>query len=66
MKFLYFSLFAEKELVLEIHRLKHKNGVVKKKGKSADPVQGFIRSLEEERDYWKGEVDVLNKLLKSR
>ena len=44
--------------MLEIDRLKyHKNGV-KRRGKSPNRMDQFIRGLEEERDYWKSEVDV--------
>lgn len=39
------------------------NGVVKKKGKGANPVDAFMKTLEEDRDYWKGEVDVLNRVI---
>ena len=53
----YILLFSEKELVLEIDRLKyHKNGI--KKCKGPNKMETFIKGLEEERDYWKGEVDV--------
>ncbi len=52
--------------MLEIDRLKHKNGIVKKRGKSPDRMQIFIKGIEEERDYWKGEVEVLQKLLRSK
>ena len=58
--------FAERDLVLEIDRLKHKNGFHKKRGKSPDRLTQFLRGVEEERDYWKGEVEVLQKLLRSR
>ncbi|XP_064637968.1 testis-specific gene 10 protein-like isoform X2 [Lineus longissimus] len=53
----------ERELVMEIERLKTRNGV-KKRAKSPNRMDSFIKSLEDERDYWKGEVDVLQKLLK--
>ena len=59
-------LFSERELVLEIDRLKHKNGVVKRRGKSPNRVDAFIRGLEEERNYWKAEVDTLQKMLRVR
>lgn len=61
---------AERELVLEIDHLRHgsKNGPSNKRGgKSAvaatSAMDGFIKSLEEERDYWKSEVDVLQTML---
>ena len=57
---------TERELVLEIDRLKHRNGLVKKRSKSPNRIEAFMKGLEEERDYWKGEVEVLQKLMRSR
>ncbi|KAK2148603.1 hypothetical protein LSH36_489g00052 [Paralvinella palmiformis] len=56
----------EKDMVLEIDCLKHRNGVVRKHGKATNRMDQLIRSLEEERDYWKSEVEVLQRLMKSR
>ncbi|XP_013412187.1 centrosomal protein of 135 kDa-like, partial [Lingula anatina] len=56
----------ERELVLEIERLKKKNGLVKKRGKSPNRLDAFIRGLEEERDYYKGEVDTLQKMMQQQ
>ena len=60
-----FVVFSERELVLELDRAKysHRNGLVKKKTKGPNPTEKFIKGLEEERDYWKSEVDTLQKLL---
>ncbi|KAL8621049.1 hypothetical protein ACOMHN_040574 [Nucella lapillus] len=52
----------EKELVLEIERLKRKNGPVAKKGKIPSKLDAFIRTLEEERDYYKQQTDRLQRL----
>ena len=51
--------------MLELDRAKysHRNGLVKKKTKGPNPTEKFIKGLEEERDYWKSEVDTLQKLL---
>ena len=57
---------AEKDMVLEIDCLKHRNGVVRKHGKMPNRMDQLVRSLEEERNYWKSEVEVLQKLMKSR
>lgn len=54
-----FLTYSERELVLEIDRLKHKNGMVKRKGKTPDQVAAFIKGLEQDRDYWKKEVETL-------
>ena len=47
--------------MLEIDRLKHsgsKNGVRQRRGKSANHMDALLKRLEEDRDYWKGEVEV--------
>jgi len=57
---------AEKDLVLEIDRLRHhgKNGKWPKSQSGA--VGTFIKDLEDERDYWKSQVGDLQQLLRSR
>lgn len=59
---------VEKELVLEIERLKRKNGpattVNGKKGKSASKLDAFIRSIEEERNYYKDQTEALQKMVR--
>lgn len=62
------DLITERDLVLEIDRLKCKNGVTRGKRGSKTPThtEMFIKGLEEERDYWKGEVSVLQKLMKNK
>ncbi len=59
--------FAERDLVLELDRAKcsHRNGMVKKKPKGPSATEKLIKGIEEERDYWKGEVETLQKLLKT-
>ena len=61
-------LFSEKELVLEIDRLKHRTscGTKKKSAKTPNRVEALLKSVEQERDYWKGEVDILQKISSSR
>ncbi|XP_071786802.1 centrosomal protein of 135 kDa-like isoform X1 [Asterias amurensis] len=54
----------ERELVLELERIRNKAGG-KTKTKSPSKMDTYLKTLEEERDYYKGETDVLNKLLKS-
>ena len=54
----------ERDLVLEIDRLKHRRSATKKAGKIG-PKEQLIRGLEQERDYWKSEVDVLQSLMKT-
>ncbi|GFS26865.1 centrosomal protein of 135 kDa-like [Elysia marginata] len=53
----------EKELVLEIERLKKKNGPTKKT-KIPSKLDIFIRSIEEDRDYYRAQADDLQALLK--
>lgn len=56
----------EKELVLEIEKLKRKNGpsVGGKKTKTPSKLDAFIRSLEEERNYYRDQSDALQKMLR--
>ncbi|XP_071126603.1 centrosomal protein of 135 kDa-like isoform X3 [Mytilus edulis] len=55
----------EKELVLEIERLKKKNGpALTKKGKTSSKLDAFIRSIEEERNYYRDQADALQKMLR--
>lgn len=56
---------TEKELVLEIERLKRKNGPgMTKKGKTPSKLDAFIRSVEEERNYYRDQADALQKMLR--
>lgn len=62
---------AEKDLVLEIDRLRHhaKNGTVqhgKRPKVQTGAVDMFISDLEDERDYWKRQVGELQQLLRSK
>ncbi|OWF52870.1 centrosomal protein of 135 kDa-like isoform X1 [Mizuhopecten yessoensis] len=56
----------EKELVLEIEKLKRKNGpgVGGKKTKTPSKLDAFIRSIEEERNYYRDQSDALQKMLR--
>ncbi|XP_055958999.1 testis-specific gene 10 protein isoform X2 [Patella vulgata] len=54
----------EKELVLEIERLKRKNGPTKK-SKTPSKLDAFIHSIEEERDYYRDQADTLQRLLRT-
>ena len=54
----FFSNSLEKELVLEIERLKKKNGPTKKT-KIPSKLDIFIRSIEEDRDYYRAQADDL-------
>ncbi|XP_070554439.1 centrosomal protein of 135 kDa-like isoform X2 [Ptychodera flava] len=53
----------ERELVLELERLRLSPT---KRSKSPSRIESIMRKLEEERDYFKGEVEVLQKILKDR
>lgn len=55
---------TEKELVLEIERLKRKNGPITKKGKVPSKLDAFIRGIEEERDYYRQQADSLQRMLR--
>ncbi|XP_025088561.1 testis-specific gene 10 protein-like isoform X3 [Pomacea canaliculata] len=54
----------EKELVLEIERLKRKNGPSTKKGKIPSKLDAFIRGIEEEREYYRQQADALQRMLR--
>jgi len=65
---------AEKDLVLEIDRLRHhsKNGIAqhgkrpKTQTAGGSSVETFIRDLEDERDYWQSQVSELQHVLRSK
>jgi len=62
---------SERELVLEIDRLKHRcnSGTANNKKRNKSPTRSmecYLRSVEEERDYFKSEVDQLNKVLRAK
>lgn len=63
-------MFEERELVLEIDRLRHqqKNESSHKRSKPASDgaFDAVVRDVEEERDYWKNEVQVLQEILNSK
>ena len=51
--------------MLEIERLKKKNGpATTKKGKTSSKLDAFIRSIEEERNYYRDQADALQKMLR--
>ncbi|XP_053399484.1 centrosomal protein of 135 kDa-like isoform X2 [Mercenaria mercenaria] len=56
----------EKELVLEIERLKRKNGPAgaAKKGKIPSKLDAFVRSIEEERNYYRDQAEAFQKMLR--
>lgn len=56
----------EKELVLEIERLKRKNGPAgaSKKGKIPSKLDAFVRSVEEERNYYRDQAEAFQKMLR--
>lgn len=54
----------EKELVLENERLKHR-GVTSKKGKIPTKVDTLIKTLEEDRNYYRDQAASLQKLIQS-
>ncbi|XP_052794849.1 centrosomal protein of 135 kDa-like isoform X3 [Mya arenaria] len=56
----------EKELVLEIERLKRKNVPTgtSKKGKIPSKLDAFVRSVEEERNYYRDQAEAFQKMLR--
>ncbi|XP_068961371.1 centrosomal protein of 135 kDa isoform X1 [Petaurus breviceps papuanus] len=55
----------EKELVLELERMKKEFGVTHRK-KSPSRLDVFVKSVEEERDHYKKELERLQKIIKRR
>lgn len=62
--FVQLLLHLERELVLELERIRKKNK--SKSNEATSKIEDYMRTIEEERDYYKGEVEVLNRILKSR
>eukprot|EP00057_Strongylocentrotus_purpuratus_P011253 XP_011665727.1 PREDICTED: testis-specific gene 10 protein isoform X5 [Strongylocentrotus purpuratus] len=60
----------ERELVLELERMRKKvggGGGKSKKGVApSSKVENYMKALEEERDYYKGEVEVLNRIIRNK
>lgn len=53
--------------MIEIDRMKRKRGSVQaaaKRGRSPNRFDQFIKNVEQERDYWKNEVDTLQQVLR--
>ena len=52
--------------MLEIERLKRKNGPLAgaKKGKAPSKLDAFVRSIEEERNYYRDQAEAFQKLLR--
>ena len=59
-------IYLEKELVLEIERLKRKSGPAgaAKKGKIPSKLDAFVRSVEEERNYYRDQAEAFQKMLR--
>ena len=63
----YKHLFLEKDLVSEIDKLRRRKGSIKadaKRNRSPNRFDQFIKNLEQDRDYWKAEVETLQQVLK--
>ncbi|XP_071511617.1 centrosomal protein of 135 kDa-like [Diadema antillarum] len=56
----------ERELVLELERMRKKVGGKARKDAPPTKLDSYTKALEEERDYYKGEVEVLNRILRNK
>lgn len=69
MRFLYhvglISFFAERELVLEVERMRLECGIALG-DKSPSRLDAFVKTLEDDRDYYKQELEYLQKMVKRR
>lgn len=65
MQFFFISLSAEQELVLEIERMRLEYGIALG-DKSPSRLDAFVKTLEDDRDYYKRELEYLQKMIKRR
>ncbi|GCC24717.1 centrosomal protein of 135 kDa isoform X2 [Chiloscyllium punctatum] len=56
---------TEREIVLELERMRTKHGVLKG-DTSPSRLDKFVKTLEEERDYYKGEVEYLQDMISAK
>lgn len=56
---------SEKELIMEIERLKKQRIIPKNERNSNKNYEKIIKSTEDERDYWKAEVETLQDIIKT-
>nr|XP_006013453.1 PREDICTED: centrosomal protein of 135 kDa-like [Latimeria chalumnae]XP_014339320.1 PREDICTED: centrosomal protein of 135 kDa-like [Latimeria chalumnae] len=59
------SAATERELVLEIEKMRTQKGILRG-DRSPSRLDAFVKSLEEERDFYKSEMEYLQKMLKGR
>uniref|UniRef100_A0A8C9G4X2 Centrosomal protein 135 n=1 Tax=Pavo cristatus TaxID=9049 RepID=A0A8C9G4X2_PAVCR len=64
-KIVFISLSAERELVLEIERMRLEYGIALG-DKSPSRLDAFVKTLEDDRDYYKRELEYLQKMIKRR
>ncbi|XP_065058745.1 centrosomal protein of 135 kDa-like [Rhopilema esculentum] len=57
---------TERELVMELERLKLSKSANRKVGKSPDRIELLIRNLEDERDHYKDECQILQDMIRKR
>lgn len=62
---LYYFFPPERELVLEIERMRLDFGIALG-DKSPSRLDAFVKTLEDDRDYYKRELDFLQKMVKLR
>eukprot|EP00795_Rhopilema_esculentum_P000219 gene219-9856_t len=62
----YIVLSTERELVMELERLKLSKSANRKVGKSPDRIELLIRNLEDERDHYKDECQILQDMIRKR
>lgn len=56
---------TEKELVLELERMRTQHGILHR-DRSPSRLDAFVKSLEEEKDFYRGEMEYLQKLVRGR
>lgn len=63
--FIFFFCLPERELVLEIERMRLDCGIALG-DKSPSRLDAFVKTLEDDRDYYKRELEYLQKMIKRR
>lgn len=60
-----YVLFSERELTLEVERMRLEHGI-KRRDKSPSRLDTFLKGIEEERDFYKKELERLQHIIQRR
>lgn len=65
MFFFFLFFFLERELTLEVERMRLEHGI-KRRDKSPSRLDTFLKGIEEERDFYKKELERLQHIIQRR